>query len=122
MKITDLTENECIHCATEEEAKRIEKIASNAGLYVTSRWWGVYKDETVFYPKLGCYCNTTYAKDHFETIYPSTLFQSPETDPIAILERIGEELNEKFESDPAIMRPANVIINEFKKKWNQQKA
>ena len=34
--------------------------------------------------------------------------------PLEILEAIQKDLKEKFDNDPAIMRVANIIINEFK--------
>lgn len=40
--------------------------------------------------------------------------------PLEILKGIQKDLKEKFDNDPAIMRVANMIVNEFKIRTSEQ--
>lgn len=60
MKVTDLKENECIHCETEEQAKAICKLMHESGLtwmfgdsYLSRNNYDEYKSETCYNPKKG---------------------------------------------------------------------
>ena len=62
MKVTDLKENECIHCETEEQAEAICKLMHEAGLewkggqsYLSKNYYGNYKSETCYFPIDGQY-------------------------------------------------------------------
>ena len=69
MKVTDLKENECIHCETEEQANAICKLMHEAGLTWNS---GdsylefnktIYKSETCYFPAKGEFSDLTFAKE-----------------------------------------------------------
>lgn len=75
MKITELTENQCIHCPTEDEAKKLCKIMHDAGMkwcshqtYLRENNWGEYKDETVYIVKSGSYADLDYVKKGYQIL------------------------------------------------------
>lgn len=62
MKITDLKEDEAIHCATKAEAVRICKMMHELGLkwksgrsYLDRTCWNAYEDRTCYYPAEGSF-------------------------------------------------------------------
>ena len=81
MKVTDLKENECIHCETEEQAKAICKLMHEVGFkwlngmtYLYHNDYNSYKSETCYIPKEGTYCSLKYAKRSNHTIYKAEQF------------------------------------------------
>ena len=81
MKVTDLKENECIHCETEEQAKAICKLMHEAGLewkggesYMSKNNYHVYKSETCYFPKERQYDELSYAKEENYKIYKAEQF------------------------------------------------
>lgn len=79
MKLTDLTENQAVHCATKEEAKRICKIAHDNGLkwntgrtYIGENNWEEYKEETCYNFNLNVFESLYYYKKEGYEIIPST--------------------------------------------------
>ena len=81
MKVTDLKENECIHCETEEQAKAICKLMHKANLtwhdgdsYLSVNLYDIYKSETCYFPAEGVFTGLDYAKEENNLIYKSEQF------------------------------------------------
>lgn len=82
MKVTDLKENEVIHCKTEAEAIRICKLMHEAGKtwssgdsYLDYNNWIKYQDRTCYHPALNKFgCVWPGLNSHI--IYSSELFIS----------------------------------------------
>ena len=81
MKVTDLKENECIHCKTKKQAKAICKLMHEAGFrwingdsYLSKNFYHVYKSETCYHTKQGTYYYLDYAKEENCKIYKAKLF------------------------------------------------
>ena len=81
MKVTDLKENECIHCETEEQAKAICKLMHEAGLkwrfgesYLEENEYNIYKSQTCYFPKERQYADLDYAKEENYTIFKAEQF------------------------------------------------
>lgn len=85
MKVTDLKENECIHCETEEQANAICKLMHEAGLewkggqsYLSKNYYGNCKSETCYFPIYGQYDDLSYAREENYTIYKAEQFLTQE--------------------------------------------
>ena len=81
MKVTDLKENECIHCETEEQAIAICKLMHEAGLtwmfgdsYLSRNLYDIYKSETCYFPAEGMFTGLDYAKEENNKIYKAEQF------------------------------------------------
>jgi len=78
-KVTDLKENECIHCATKKEFKAI--LGLNPKNTVEKRVWKDYREETIYYPcddnKKGGYSGINHAKEYNYTIHHASDFLQP---------------------------------------------
>ena len=81
MKVTDLKENECIHCETEEQANAICKLMHEAGLewvdgdsYLSENCYESYKSETCYFTAEGQFCSLDYYKRNGYTIYKAEQF------------------------------------------------
>ena len=81
MKVTDLKENECIHCETEEQAKAICKLMHEAGLtwhdgdsYLSVNLYDIYKSEICYFPAEGVFTGLDYAKEENNLIYKAEKF------------------------------------------------
>ena len=81
MKVTDLKENECIHCETEEQANAICKLMHEAGLtwmfgdsYLSVNLYDIYKSETCYFPAEGMFTDLTFAKEEKYKIYKAEKF------------------------------------------------
>ena len=81
MKVTDLKENECIHCETKEQANAICKLMHEAGLkwkggqsYLSKNYYDTYKSETCYFPIDGQYDELFYAKEENYKIYKAEQF------------------------------------------------
>ena len=81
MKVTDLKENECIHCETEEQANAICKLMHEAGLtwnsgdsYLLVNLYDIYKSETCYFPAEGVFTGLDYAKEENNKIYKAEQF------------------------------------------------
>lgn len=79
--VTDLGDNECIHCPTEREAEAICKLMHEAGLkwvngdsYLTLIKWSEYKSQTYYRPKAGKRAEISYATEKGYTIHPASDF------------------------------------------------
>ena len=81
MKVTDLKNNECIHCETEEQANAICKLMHEAGLewkggnsYLENTYYESYKSDTCYFPIDGQYDELSYAKQKKYKIYKAEQF------------------------------------------------
>ena len=81
MKVTDLKENECIHCETEEQAIAICRLMHDANLrwydgysYLSVNLYNIYKSQTCYFPAEGVFTGLDYAKEENNTIYKAEQF------------------------------------------------
>ena len=79
MKLTDITEKQVVHCATEEEAKRICKLAHDNGLkwdngysYLEVNYWEEYKEQTCYDFNIDAFADIKFHKQRGYEIIPST--------------------------------------------------
>lgn len=133
MKVTDLKENECIHCETEEQAKAICKLMHEAGLewkggesYMSKNYYGNYKSETCYFPIDGQYDELSYAKEENYKIYKAEQFLNQKQEIMQtkiILSNQSQELNiiplEGFEIDleNSDLKNGKVLFKEVEKKY-----
>lgn len=133
MKVTDLKENECIHCETEEQAKAICKLMHKAGLkwnsgdsYLSKNHYHICKSETCYYPKNGSYSVLHYAKEENYKIYKAEQFLTQETETMQTkitLANQSQEINiipqEGFEIDleNSDLKNGKVVFKEVEKKY-----
>lgn len=83
--VTELNENEVIHCKTIEEWDRILELMGNPkGLRVNE--YMTYKEESVLYAD-GLYDSVSYARNNKDKIYPASIFLAP---PVSLTHTIGE--------------------------------
>lgn len=75
MKITDLGENEVIHCPTIGEYNLIHQLMTDAGIEgFGDEGWRTYKSNVVIYPKSNSYADLDYAKERNCVIYNASQF------------------------------------------------
>ena len=135
MKVTDLKENECIHCETEEQAKAICKLMHEAGLtwhdgdsYLETKYYyhEGSKSGNCYFPAKGKYCNLKYAKRSNYTIYKSEKFLNQNTEVMSTIVNINpdtSEINitpkEGFEIDleNSDLKNGKVLFKEIDKKY-----
>lgn len=133
MKVTDLKENECIHCETEEQANAICKLMHEAGLewkggesYLSKNNYGNYESGTCYFPIDGQYDELSYAKEEKYKIYKAEQFinQNKEIMQTKItLSNQSQELNiiplEGFEIDleNSDLKNGKVLFKEVEKKY-----
>ena len=101
MKVTDLKENECIHCETEEQAKAICKLMHEAGLkwhfgysYLSKNNYDVYNQNTCYNPKIGQYCDFNFYKKNNYTIYKAEQFLTQNTGTMSTIVNINPDTSE----------------------------
>ena len=130
MKVTDLKENECIHCETEEQAKAICKLMHEAGLTWNSGYgylskYGYYNN-ICYYPKSGTHSDLTFAKEEKYKIYKAEQFLNQNTEVMSTVVNINpdtSEINitpkEGFEIDleNSDLKNGKVILKEVKEKY-----
>ena len=133
MKVTDLKENECIHCETEEQAKSICKLMHEAGLewkggesYLSKNYYGNYKSETCYFPIDGQYDELSYAKEENYKIYKAEQFLNQKQETMSTVVNINpdtSEINikpkEGFEIDleNSDLKNGKVLFKEVKEKY-----
>ena len=115
MKVTDLKENECIHCETEEQAVAICKLMHEAGLkwrngktYLYYNDYNTYKSETCYIPKEGTYCSLKYVKRRNYTIYKVEQFLTQEAEIMNTIVNINPDTSEN--EYPKVMKVSNKPI------------
>ena len=102
MKVTDLKENECIHCETEEQANAICKLMHEAGLkwrfgnsYLENTYYyEEYKSETCYFPADRQYADLDYAKEENYTIYKAEQFLTQNTKTMSTVVNINPDTSE----------------------------
>ena len=101
MKVTDLKENECIHCETEEQAKAICKLMHKAGLewkggesYLSKNYYGNYKSEICYFPIDGQYDELSYAKEEKYKIYKAEQFLNQKQETMSAIVNINPDTSE----------------------------
>jgi len=82
--IKDLTEQDCIHCATQEEFNAV--LLVHNPMNITVHHYLSYKNTTVLH-KEGAISSTEYARDHGFTIHPASDFLAP---TVNVLTEIGD--------------------------------
>ena len=133
MKVTDLKENECIHCETEEQAIAICKLMHDAGLtwrfgdsYLKTNEYSIYESETCYFPKEGEFCDLKYAKNENYTIYKAEQFLTKNIKVMSTIVNINpntSEINitpkEGFEIDleKSDLKNGKVILKEVESKY-----
>ena len=133
MKVTDLKENECIHCETEEQANAICKLMHEAGLkwhggdsYLEKNKYSFYKSETNYLPTDGKFGDLDYVKKENYTIYKAEQFLNQNTETMSTIVNINpdtSEINitpkEGFEIDieNSDLKNGKVLLKEVEKKY-----
>ena len=133
MKVTDLKENECIHCETEEQANAICKLMHEAGLkwvtgfsYLSKNNYGSYTSETCYLPSKGTFASLDYAKGEDHTIYKAEQFLTQDTKTMQTkitLANQSQEINiipqEGFEIDMenSDLKNGKVLFKEVETKY-----
>lgn len=133
MKVTELKENECIHCETEEQANDICQLMHEAGFkwcngktYLYYNDYNSYKSETCYIPKEGMYCSLKYAKRSNYTIYKAEQFLNQKQEVMSTIVNINpytSEINitpkEGFEIDieNSDLKKGKVLFKEVEKKY-----
>ena len=133
MKVTDLKENECIHCETEEQAKAICKLMHEAGLkwhggdsYLEKNKYSFYKSETCYFPAEQQFANFNFYKQNNYTIYKAEQFLNQNTEVMSTVVNINpdtSEINitpkEGFEIDleNSDLKTGKVILKAVKEKY-----
>lgn len=133
MKVTDLKQNECIHCETEEQAKAICQLMHEAGLtwnngdsYLSENNYFVYKSETCYLSTCGKYADLEYAKEKNYKIYKAEQFLTQKKETMSTIVNINpdtSEINitpkEGFEIDieNSDLKNGKVLFKEVEKKY-----
>ena len=135
MKVTDLKENECIHCETEEQANAICKLMHEAGLtwnsgdsYLETKYYynEGSKSGNCYFPAKGEFSDLTFAKEEKYKIYKAEQFLNQNTEVMSTVVNINpdtSEINitpkEGFEIDleNSDLKNGKVILKEVEKKY-----
>ena len=133
MKVTDLKENECIHCETEEQSKAICKLMHEAGfkwkdgkdyLHLTNYY--AHTTEICYFPIDGQYDELSYAKQENYKIYKAEQFLNQNTEVMSTIVNINpytSEINitpkEGYEIDleNSDLKNGKVVFKEVKEKY-----
>ena len=135
MKVTDLKENECIHCETEEQANAICKLMHEAGLtwnsgesYLETKYYYHEGSESgnCYFPAKGEFSDLTFAKEEKYKIYKAEQFLNQNTEVMSTVVNINpdtSEINitpkEGFEIDleNSDLKNGKVLLKEVEKKY-----
>ena len=133
MKVTDLKENECIHCETEEQETAICKLMHEEGLkwnggdsYLSKNNYDIYTSKTCYFPKSGGYSDLYYAKEKKYKIYKAEQFLTQETKTMQTkitLANQSQEINiipqEVFEiyMENSDLKNGKLLFKEVEKKY-----
>ena len=133
MKVTDLKENECIHCETEEQANAICKLMHEAGFkwcngktYLYYNDYDSYKSDTCYIPKEGTYCDLKYAKRSNHTIYKAEQFLHQNTKTMSTVVNINPDTSEikitpkegfEIDLENSDLKNGKVVFKEVKEKY-----
>ena len=133
MKVTDLKENECIHCETEEQANAICKLMHEAGLewkggqsYLSKNYYGNLKSETCYFPIDGQYDELSYAKEKNYKIYKAEQFLNQNTKTMSTVVNINPDTSEikitpkegfEIDLENSDLKNGKVVFKEVKEKY-----
>ena len=134
MKVTDLKENECIHCETEEQANAICKLMHEAGLkwksgnsYLENTYYyKEYKSGTCYFPTDGQYDELSYAKEENYKIYKAEQFLHQNTKTISTVVNINPDTSEinimpkegyEIDLENSDLKNGKVVFKEVEKKY-----
>lgn len=133
MKVTDLKENECINCETEEQAKAICKLMHEAGLkwrdgnsYLEENGYYIYKSGTCYFATEGVSRSLYYIKEKNYKIYKAEQFLNLKQEVMSTVVNINpdtSEINitpkEGFEIDleNSDLKNGKVLLKEVKEKY-----
>ena len=135
MKVTDLKENECIHCETKEQANAICKLMHEAGLtwnsgdsYLETKYYYHEGSESgnCYFPAKGEFSDLTFAKEEKCKIYKAEQFLNQNTEVMSTIVNINpdtSEINitpkEGFEIDleKSDLKNGKVLLKKVKEKY-----
>ena len=135
MKVTDLKENECIHCETKEQANAICKLMHEAGLtwnsgdsYLETKYYYHEGSESgnCYFPAKGEFSDLTFAKEEKCKIYKAEQFLNKNTKIMSTVVNINpdtSEINitpkEGFEIDleKSDLKNGKVLLKQVEKKY-----
>ena len=133
MKVTDLKENECIHCETKEQANAICKLMHDADLtwlfgdsYLEENHYDIYKSETCYIPKKGTYSRLKHAKACSYTIYKAEQFLAKNTKVMSTVVNINHDTSEinitpqegfEIDLEKSDLKNGKVILKKAEKKY-----
>jgi hypothetical protein len=106
--IKDLTEQDCIHCATQEEFNAVLAMLNNEN-GITSNDWGLNKENSYLKVNVysqAVYADLDYARHRGYTIHPASDFLTPQ---VSVLTEIGDCKVIKNGGDVIVMT-GNVVI------------
>jgi hypothetical protein len=82
--IFELAENDAIHCPTKEEAMELCNLFHKLGIEWSSGEpfhkndnWETYKENTYYYPRIGCYDRGLWATMQKTRVYKASDFTTP---------------------------------------------
>lgn len=132
MKVTDLKENECIHCETEEQANAICKLMHEAGLtwnngdsYLSENNYDTYKSGTCYFPEDGEYGDLNYSKGHYKT-YKAEQFLNQKQEVMSTVVNINSDTSEinitpkegyEIDLENSDLKNGKVVFKEVEKKY-----
>lgn len=133
MKVTDLKENECIHCETEEQAIAICKLMHEAGFtwsdgvsYLEKNEYNIYESETCYFPIDGQSADLDYVKEENYTIYKAEQFLTKNTEIMSTIVNINPETSEinitpkegfEIDIENSDLKNGKVIFKEVESKY-----
>ena len=133
MKVTDLKENECIHCETEEQAKAICKLMHEAGLkwkggesYLHLTNYYTHTTETCYFPIDGQYDELYYAKQENYKIYKAEQFLNQKQETMSTVVNINPDTSEikitpkegfEIDLENSDLKNGKVVFKEVEKKY-----
>lgn len=132
MKVTDLKENECIHCETEEQANAICKLMHEAGLtwnngdsYLSENNYDTYKSGTCYFPTDGEYGDLHYSKGYYKT-YKAEQFLNQKKEVMSTVVNINPDTSEinitpkkgfEIDLENSDLKNGKVLFKEVEKKY-----
>ena len=135
MKVTDLKENECIHCETEEQANAICKLMHDAGLtwnsgdsYLETKYYYHEGSESgnCYFPAKGEFSDLTFPKELKFKIYKAEQFLNKNTEIMSTIVNINPETSEinitpkegfEIDLEKSDLKNGKVILKAVKEKY-----
>lgn len=133
MKVTDLKENECIYCETEDKANAICKLMHEAGLkwctgnyYLSHNNYASYNEITCYMPKIGAFCSLYHAKESNYTIYKAEQFLNQSIEVMSTIVNINQDTSEinitpkegfEIDLEKSDFKNGKVLLKKVKEKY-----